>query len=963
MSLSYVLDATNYPWWNKLGDWLGNGNSSLAFAQGQLMDGGNTINPRWLNFTGSGSPTGEYVIRDGYYHNGIYIIVGSYRAYWQEIYGTGAPGYAWDGFILMHRGYNVTTTTSADLLSAFDPINYTVFPMLWPQTMEATTPANWDNESLGIGLYAVAPFKSRDTNDVGTAFSNISFAVCGHHITAAAIPTDSKTVASWALLNFDITAGSIPGGLPTYSWNNALSFQIGPVDQTAVEPVCRFGVTRTWQATIAMNPNALAGVPAIYEKTLWDNGIMPDGSNPSFGAPTSSDNSIESSGYLPLTAYGMRSVAGVTIGATPTDGLDAVFYLTGQMASSNAAKTQELAGPYVMGISCPEGVQTRMKDNLAPLDNLSFYAGCNTAFRSTLTGAGQPAQTGWFTEDTSGGTNPSLDEFALRNAAGTDILPPAEFVSAIAFATASPIAISVTNMEFDGSTANPRSAIFLLTVWPTFPDPTIPWGQAGGSLTAVTEAAGNKVELPTTWHHTLQQFRTYTFDEENAAMRVAITSSSQNDSSREATPDSIFDNDTKQFVGYVGNYPRYDTAPTGGFQAGFQSFQGYAAVGWYDPADTNLTATGPCLFSYDKGTPVIENLTPSATPVQGFFNTAGRLREDGAKVSAALGTFLGTRQCMWAGWDNDRDQWLFITSDTTAGVDVISVDAPYTTFLKQSEPFKPYTESPDWGNAKYLPISMSNALDGLVVFGELIEDNYGNTGVKAKTTGIEVVTSPWGATYNGVLTSQLPAFRVTGTTGRQSRVWIDYMLYDGVDSVIAMQLRDWGMRVTVENVEWFKARILQNGGDLTAKSEEIEEWMEQQGKEYQDMLKQKERSGRLRKRRSQVSAYKREVGDLMTRDQMDTQVYDFVPKGIAAMQRLKDSEGALKSVPPDSIEAMVERDYRAGFDTTPSGVTEPGDQLAEDPAKPAGTFMDTGDAPKKAPDEGGDPDEEYISEN
>ena len=101
----------------------------------------------------------------------------------------------------------------------------------------------------------------------------------------------------------------------------------------------------------------------------------------------------------------------------------------------------------------------------------------------------------------------------------------------------------------------------------------------------------------------------------------------------------------------------------------------------------------------------------------------------------------------------------------------------------------------------------------------------------------------------------------------------------------------------------------------------------------------------------------------MTPDQIDTQVYDFVPKGIAAQQRLKTSEGALEEVPPDSIEAMVERDYRAGFDTTPSGVIEPGDQLPEDPAKPAGTFMDTGDAPKKAPDEGGDPDEEYISEN
>ena len=188
------------------------------------------------------------------------------------------------------------------------------------------------------------------------------------------------------------------------------------------------------------------------------------------------------------------------------------------------------------------------------------------------------------------------------------------------------------------------------------------------------------------------------------------------------------------------------------------------------------------------------------------------------------------------------------------------------------------------------------------------------------------------------------------------------MLYDGVDAVFAMQLRDWGMRVTVENVEWFKARVLQDG-DLKAKGEEIEEWMEEQGRQYQDMMKQKERSGRLRKRRSQISAYKREVEDLMTPDQIDSQVYDFVPKGIAAQQRLKTSEGALKEVPPDSIEAMVERDYRAGFDTTPSGVTEPGQQLAEDPAKPAGTFMDTGDAPKKAPDEGGDPDEEYISEN
>ena len=82
--------------------------------------------------------------------------------------------------------------------------------------------------------------------------------------------------------------------------------------------------------------------------------------------------------------------------------------------------------------------------------------------------------------------------------------------------------------------------------------------------------------------------------------------------------------------------------------------------------------------------------------------------------------------------------------------------------------------------------------------------------------------------------------RIKGSTGREARVWIDYMLYDGVDSLIAMQLSDWGLRVSIENVEWFKARLLQ-GGDLKAKAEEIETWMEAQGQQYQEMLKQKER--------------------------------------------------------------------------------------------------------------------------
>jgi len=973
MSLSYKLDVTNYPWWNELPDWLGNTSTSGGggdFGYGNGILGGQEIQQRWFSVTGKvGSPTGEYIIRDGYYHNGIYIIVGSYRAYWQEIYNTGGPGYAWDGFILMHRGYNVTTGFGAGTGAPpgfFDPANYTFFPMLYPTTMLASNPAEWDNADQGIGLYAVAPVKSRETLTVGESIPALNFAVCGHHVSKGITPTDIKTVASFALLNFTIDTPLTPQR-PTYTWDSLGSFQIGPVDQTNVESIARFGVTRTWNETAAMSLSNLEAFAQPYERVLYEDGVLPDGTNPTGGGLTSTNNSLVTNGYHLSTAFGMRCVSGVKIGPTLVGALDTVFFLTGQINTANSLGLTQYETPYIMGINASPQYQKNMKDGVAPWDRLSFYSACQNAFSSgIIKGVTQPQNTGWYAEDITDGVNPSLNEFSMVGAAGIDLLPPAEIIAAVSATDTSPVAIVVGNMGYKEPTApftsgEPRGGIFLLTAWPAFGDPVLPWGFADGALTT---ASG--VELPSKWHHTLQQFRTYSFGEENESMKVALTSDSQNDQGRVATDLSLFDNDTKQFVGYIGNYPRYDDAPDGGFQGGVQSFQGYAAVGWYDPLDGNLTAQGPCLFSYDKGTPTIQNLVAPAPPTQGTYDTTGRLREDGSKLSAAIGTVLGTRQCMWAGWDNDRDQWLFITSDTAGGgVDIISVDAPYTTFLKQSTVFNPYTESADWTNAKYFPISMSNALDGLVVFGETVEDIYGNTGIRAKVAGTQTLVSSWNpaVTYTGVLTSQLPAFRITGSTGRTSRVWIDYMLYDGVDSVIAMQLRDWGMRVTVENVEWFKARILQNGGDLTAKSEEIEEWMEQQGKEYQDMLKQKERSGRLRKRRSQVSGYAREVGDLMTRDQMDTEVYDFVPKGIAAMQRLKDSEGALKSVPPDSIEAMVERDYRAGFDTTPSGVTEPGDQLAEDPAKPAGTFMDTGDAPKKAPDEGGDPDEEYISEN
>ncbi|MCK4977371.1 MAG: hypothetical protein KAS36_10620, partial [Anaerolineales bacterium] len=212
--------------------------------------------------------------------------------------------------------------------------------------------------------------------------------------------------------------------------------------------------------------------------------------------------------------------------------------------------------------------------------------------------------------------------------------------------------------------------------------------------------------------------------------------------------------------------------------------------------------------------------------------------------------------------------------------------------------------------------------------------------------------------FNFDLGSTLPAVRIDGSTGRSAKVWVDYILFDGTDSVIAEQLRDWGIAVSVENVEWFKARLL-NQGDVKASAEEIENWVESQAQEYREMLRYKERSGRLRRRKKQVSGYMEEIEENFGPMTIDSeQLADWVPKGASAKLRARESGGALQTPPPVSVEAQIERDVRVGG--TPSGSEVPGEQVAEDPATPAGSELNTlakGDLAKKSPGESRDPDE------
>jgi hypothetical protein len=129
---------------------------------------------------------------------------------------------------------------------------------------------------------------------------------------------------------------------------------------------------------------------------------------------------------------------------------------------------------------------------------------------------------------------------------------------------------------------------------------------------------------------------------------------------------------------------------------------------------------------------------------------------------------------------------------------------------------------------------------------------------------------------------------------------VDYILFDGADAVIATKLRERGMKVSIDAVEWFKRKII-NSGDLNIKQEEIEMWMRQQQDEFSQMMQDAERQGRVRKRKKQVSAYGLDKLEVLNTDFEDKEVQEFMKNYIP------------QSRPPTPEEEMLERQRKGGY--------------------------------------------------
>ena len=437
--------------------------------------------------------------------------------------------------------------------------------------------------------------------------------------------------------------------------------------------------------------------------------------------------------------------------------------------------------------------------------------------------------------------------------------------------------------------------------------------------------------MPTKWIGKAAQSRTFSpIEEEGAKGILSAIDSGRNDSfeyltiRNSNTPDS-------ELVGYKSNYQRYGLDGDENSQriqsstikgAGSPTGQGFGFLGY-------KTGVGPILLMLDSGGGIYTNAFTIPTTANPTYSNIGALLNKGNDLNAnTLPVTVPanvTRMALNCGWDNDRDQWLFCEQDPTLGTSIISVNAAFgaTTndngFLDQTDNFvgpSPGFRTADCHSSLFVPFLMTNNLDGIVVMGgddatsSGTGTQFGNTDLTVfglhginDGAGVATTTDPVGGcdaiTYT-VQNQQASFYKISGSTGRTASVWVDYVLFDGADALIATKLRERGMKVTIEAVEWFKRKII-NSGDLNISAEEIEIWMREQQNEFSQMMQDAERQGRVRIKKKQVSAYGIDMSEVITPDFEDKEMQEFMKDYLPT------------SRPPTPEELRLEKQRKGGY--------------------------------------------------
>ena len=891
MGLAYDLDSQGRP---LIEDWaavITVGSANLGVIMGEdRLDG--------INLPASDSADFDIIIRSCTYAKDCYIITGSYKA----DFASAGLGLNYDGFVTIIRANNQTMIEGDPAIGTNSP-NYYINPGLDTSTGAIRTqPFDQSNlyytyvcrmpieiDATGNGGFGVAPADDSTPGiyacDVVKGLSKAAFtiAIGGHQrINSTAAGTFGKIgyCGYMAVLVFDqvepaLVVSPTMGGLEaSQKWS--LLFNAAQSIQVSFDATGKAGAGLT-------NPNS-------YPNETRDIQSYPTTQSLTAGAWAPVDLQSLGNGYIIQRIY---DVVCLNTGSEPLGLETNTVWACGDAVYSDGALGIQFTTAYLMQWD---------------------WQG-STAYPNPMVNVAQfPSIVNWAIPQ-------DVAAYDFENTSAVTMTPTFN-VSPTQDPLSNQIMVGIEGVDHGGKTyaeiyaANWKAVFNSVNFMGSRHFGLWPFAVAGSSFPTATG-----FELPQRWVRKAIQQRTYTTDEEAVAKNLTEWESQSNiDPVTGAGPLLAWQDKTllqtlekdptvnavqiaqnplsfltpylaPNFLDYgLSNEPAFTGQPAN-IAYGFLGFGG-AGFG-----------NGPTIFMYDFGTITmgVEVNPPNnfyvgpwaAEPLKAGLN----IISVGPSINDAIEENTGSKTSRYplsAGWDVDRDQWVFTfgLNGASNGATVLSCNSAFNeqpanqiAYLDQTDQFGGLATNAT--GAIYLPRNMSPYLDGLVIFG--------TTSWDTSTVGPPSISvfNPDTTTDNNKI---FQVYELQGTTGRTAAVWIDYTLFDGVDSLVATIVQELGLRVTVENVEWYKRKVL-NNDVLNMTSEEIEAWIETQQAEYRKMLIDKERQGRLRRRRKQQSAVANDLEDLIQGEfvvsDMDFIEGDFLENNLKDLTGLPDQDAQL----------------------------------------------------------------------
>ena len=893
--------------------------AEVLFQDGVLLKSGGDAGllELWQGISSVDITTGvgisDVIIRGSRFANDYYYVWGSYKGFFQNLHGAGVSGIAWDGFVTIIPAHAMETRFT-NPTAQFTPANASYsFPMRLPFKLSpgavGDAAAIAADSEVGVHAldYALSINLLTTTSPLNS--SNLSFFWMGHQRTVAANGTlDMPYIACGGTTFVTIN-------LPDYG-------PPGQAESITYDVIEDWGWSRTTADTVAPAAFPLtipqnfplpldSGVSQLQTRTAFytrdQTGDVADTLLSNFNNPAAT-----TSGYYISRIYDMVS--------TQEGNLGGLSLVVGEASRINAAGTAVAGTVPVMAL---------WRSRYSNFIELAYPA--STPALGMIFKAAVPPQ---FITDT------SIAAYDYEGAWANVISPPLlEGLESAGFPAS--FLVGINNLDIGGVKtcailgAAASDVIFGGGYENFLADGTyvssfalVPIAIKGNSFTTATgialpEGIGSK------WTGRAQQQATFSPSYEDNCKGTALYLEYLKNNPGAPTSGFLIDPDLEKNLlndptispkdigisSLVGINPSTLNAMTGISGTGNIYISGlsnkasptlaqpYSNLGYgllaYVPGGD------PYVFMYDYGTisvlpQFIFPLFPIA-PAQPTFDIRASGLQEGDNMNAAftVGSTSTTRRPISASWDNDRDQWIFTFADATNGFGFMSVNSAFSSqeggnqfsFLDQSNNFalpgsiSVVDATPE--SCIYTSRMMTPILDGMCIIGAT--DDVTVKGQRALTA--VAIPQPVG----GGTAPNFAVYTITGSTGRRVNVWVDYLLFDGVDSLIATELQTMGLRVNVENVEWYKAKIIRKG-DIGFTPEEIEDWVRSQQEEYKATKRLKERQGRSRVRKRQVQAWQEDQADFQ--ELVDG---DFTESG--GFENIKEFDKAAAEYVPDPSEA------------------------------------------------------------